>query len=200
MKTWIAFLALMPTMVFGYGMGQSSYPMSGYDRMITGEFTGVTSTGGGVGLQARFTQNISSKWRLDAGAGLSGGKLKNRVFIGSDYEIYPDYVRQPKVSVRSEYENAKEFGIRRHVLKVAPQVSKGFNFWGAEAFPYLATPIGLSLENDSKTFQTFAQVALGISGNIPIEQMKKFIGTLEANIKVKDSYSGIFLGLSYPIK
>ncbi len=192
-------LICLNSKLFAYGIGYSSFPLEEGKRMVSTEMTGITSTGGGVGLQGRFVQKISDKWGMDAGVGIGSGERTRRIFVGSDFEIFPDYMRQPRFSLKTSFENAKEFDSTQNILSVAPTVSKGFSFWGDEAFPYLALPVGLSLNSDKKSYETVITAHLGVSGNLPIEGYSKFTGLVEGIVGLKNSYSGVFLGVSYPL-
>lgn len=190
---------LTTSQAFAYGIGQSTYPMLEKQHMLATEITGITSTGGGVGMQARYTRKMAKQLVLDGGVGIGSGDRSNRVFVGADWEIFPDYMNQPRFSVKTTLENAKEFKNRRNILTVAPTISKGFSFWGREAFPFVAIPFGVQLINETKQYETIANLNLGILGKLPIEAMKKFTASAEATVGIKDSYTGVFLGLSYPL-
>ncbi len=182
-----------------YGLGQSSYPLMIDSKAISTEFTGIVSTGGGVGLQARYTQKLNSKTIVDAGLGISGGERSSRLFAGMDYEILPDYGNQPKFTLKGSFESAKEFNTRLNIIGLAPTISKGFSFWGQEAYPFLALPIGIGLESESKTYSTRTQVSTGITGKLPIEGYRHLTGSLEANFNLSDSHSSVIIGLAYPL-
>lgn len=191
---------LLTSNAWSLGMGVSSYPMLSGKKLITSEFTGITSEGGGIGLQARYTQKLNKKMTLDAGIGISGGEHANRFFTGVDFELYPDYARQPKVSLRTSIEVANEFHQGRTKLGLAPTVSKGFSFWGKEAYPYIALPIGVSLNGDSKTYQSTFTANLGINGNLPISGYKHLQANSELQLNIKDSYTSLVFGVSYPLQ
>ena len=182
-----------------YGTGYVTYPLMPQKRIISTEFTGVTSTGGGVGLQGRFTQKLSEKMIVDGGIGISGGERDSRFFVGADYEIFPDYMDQPRVSVKTTYTNAREFDVRRSIFSIAPTLSKGFSFWGHEAFPYFSLPIGINLDSETKTYESQVNASFGISGNLPFSDYKNLLGNVEATVGVKDSYTALFFGVSYPL-
>lgn len=184
---------------FGYGTGVSTYPLSMKKKLISAEFTGITSKGGGVGFQGRYTQKISKKSTFDLGLGMGGGERTGRIFAGLDYELFPDYQRQPKVSIKGGIENAREFEFRRNILKMAPTISKGFSFWGEEAYPFVSLPYGVSLASENKTYDTSLALNGGITGNLPIDGYRNLVGTFEATLNLKDSYTGVFIGVSYPI-
>jgi hypothetical protein len=200
MKSLVIVLTiLISTNLYAYGVGTSTYPMMPEKKMVTTELTGITSTGGGLGLQARYTQKINKQGVFDAGLGIAGGDRSNRLFVGYDHEIFPDYMTQPKVTVKTSFENAEEFGARRNIISVSPTISKGFSFWGREAYPYAAMPLGLSLNSQSKTYETVMNISTGISAQIPVEGYRHLTGNVEMQINLKDSYSGVFMGVTYPI-
>lgn len=202
-KHFAAFLigmTLMSSKAFAYGTGYSTFPMMADKKFVSAEMTGITSTGGGVGAQVRYSQKINSALLIDAGIGLSGGERANRIFAGADYELFPDYMNQPRISVKTSFSNASEFGVRRNILSVAPTISKGFSFWGEEAFPFISLPVGLSLDSDSKTYESIAHLGLGITGHLPIEGYRHLTGVFEGIVGIKDSYSGLFAGVSFPIE
>jgi hypothetical protein len=203
MSKLICFLVVigifLPAKVLAYGTGYISYPLMPAKRLISTEFTGVTSTGGGVGVQGRFTQKISEKILVDAGLGISGGERDSRFFVGADYELFPDYMKQPRVSMKVNWSNAKEFDVRRNIFTIAPTVSKGFSFWGHEAFPFFSLPVGVNLQSGNKTYESQVNANMGITGNLPFQDYNKLLGTIETTIGVKDSYTAVFVGLSYPL-
>jgi len=190
---------LAPAKVMAYGTGYVTYPLMPQKRIVSTEFTGVTSTGGGVGLQGRFTQKLSEKMIVDGGIGISGGERDSRFFVGADYEIFPDYMDQPRFSVKTTYTNAREFDVRRSIFSIAPTLSKGFSFWGHEAFPYFSLPIGINLDSETKTYESQVNASFGISGNLPFPDYKNLLGNVEATVGVKDSYTALFFGVSYPL-
>ncbi|MBP9682003.1 MAG: hypothetical protein KBD76_11400 [Bacteriovorax sp.] len=185
-----------------YGTGISSFPLDVETKLISAEFTGITSTGGGLGMQARYTQKLTEKGAIDAGLGISGGERSARIFAGYDVELFPDYENQPRTSIKAFLENSKEFNSRRNILGLAPTISKGFVFWGKEAFPYLSLPYGISLDGTSNSYKTTISANLGISGIIPADvgPDKQLTANAEAIVGLKDSFSGVFFGVAYPIE
>lgn len=186
--------------VWAYGTGISSFPLSLENKIISAEFTGITSNGGGVGLQTRFTQKINEQSTVDAGLGMGGGERSARLFAGYDYEILPDVDYQPKTTLKAFIENAKEFGVRRNVLGIAPTFSKGLSVSEQEIFPFVSLPFGISLNNRDNTYATSLSANLGVTGLIPVENSKALTASLEAVIGVKDSYTGAFVSVGYPIE
>lgn len=196
-------LGLGSSAAFGYGMGISTFPLAEDKKVLSTEVTGIVSDGGGIGLQARYTQKLTESSAVDAGLGISGGERSARLFAGYDYELFPDYDMQPRTSIKAFVENSKEFGTRRNILGIAPSVSKGFSFWGKEAFPYLSLPYGISLDGTKNSYQTTLSANLGISGIIPAEYLatnKALTANAEVIIGLKDSFSGLFVGFGYPIE
>lgn len=200
MKKLIALIGLLASgNLYAYGNGYTSAPMISKQRLISTELTGITSTGGGVGVQARYTQKVNSDLTFDAGIGMGGGELNNRIFVGADYLLFPDYQKQPRVSIKATFNNAKEFKDRRNIVGIAPNLSKGFNFWGHEAFPYLAVPVNLNLNTGKKTYQTSVAAQIGMIGKVPFQGLEYLTMAFEGTIKVKDHHSGIALSFGYPL-
>ncbi len=186
-----------------YGIGLSSFPLPAETKLISAEFTGITSVGGGIGLQTRYTQKINEKNTIDVGLGMAGGERSGRLFAGYDIELYPDYQTQPRVSIKTYLENSKEFSSRKNIIGVAPSISKGFTFWGKEAFPYFSLPYGISLDGGNKTYNSVLSANFGISGVLPVDigpEDKQLTANAEAIIGLKDSFSGLFFGVAYPIE
>jgi hypothetical protein len=200
MKPIIALIFLMLAgSVWAYGIGSSSLPMPADKKIVSTEASGIVTKGGGVGLQVRYNQKLNQNMLFDVGAGVSGGNFANRIFTGLDYELYPDYENQPRISVKGSYENAKEFTLRKNVFTVSPTVSKGASFWGREGFPYIALPLALELQSKTKTYQTTVQLNAGINAPLPIQGFEKLIGHAEGFLSVRNSFSGMLVGVSYPI-
>ena len=191
-------LVLMSTNAWSYGTGISSYPIMLQQRFISAEFTGITSTGGGVGVQGRYTQKFNTNMIFDGGIGMGGGDRSSRIFAGVDFELYPDYQKQPRISVKGTINNAKEGDSRKTSLGVAPTFSKGFSFWGHEAYPFVAIPFNVSLDSNNSTYNTNANLNIGIAGAVPVDGFKHLTATFEGTINIKDSYTGLFLGVAYP--
>ena len=185
--------------VWAYGTGYSSFPLSIEKKLLSTEITGITSTGGGLGVQARYTQKASDQVSFDAGLGMAGGDRNGRLFANADFEIFPDYMRQPRVALRAGFEHAKEFENNRNIFSIAPMVSKGFSFWGNEAFPFVSLPIGMNLNSDTKTYESMISLNAGINGHLPIEGYQNLIGSAEMQVGLKDSFTALFFGVSYPI-
>ncbi len=192
-------VVVMSGSAWAYGTGYSSFPLSLEKRLIATEITGITSNGGGLGVQARYTQKANEQLSFDAGLGMGAGERSGRIFANADYEIFPDYMRQPRFAVRAGYEYAKEFDSSRNIFSVAPTVSKGFSFWGNEAFPFVSLPIGMNLNTSSKTYESSLAFNTGITGHLPMDGYQDWIGSAEMQIDLKDSFTAVFFGISYPI-
>ena len=205
----ISIIALIAAMISiasqkanAYGIGLATYPLEVETKLISAELTGITSTGGGLGLQARYTNKLSEQATVDAGLGLSGGERSDRLFAGYDYELFPDYENQPRTSLKAFIENSNEFSDRKNILGLAPTISKGFIFWGKEAFPYFSIPYGISLNGKNNNYKTTISANVGISGLIPENRLsnKQLTGNAELIVGLKNSFSGAFFGVAYPIE
>lgn len=185
---------------WGANVGISTFPLVQNKKFLSAEFNSVVSKGGGDGVQGRFTQRVSESISIDAGIGVNGGiRATGRAFVGADFEVYPDYVNQPRFSVKAALENAKEIIGRVNKVTFAPTISKGFSFWGKEAYPFVSFPLGLGLMNSSSRYETIANLNFGINGKIPLSGMAHLIGVIEASVSLKDSYSSINAGVSFPM-
>jgi len=191
---------LMTSTVYAYGVGLSTFPLAAQKRMVSAEATGIVSNGAGAGVQARYTQNLNVGTTLDIGMGLSSGDRSSRVFAGMDYELFPDYEKQPRASIKASIANAREFGQTYNIFSIAPTFSKGFSFWGREGYPYIAIPYGVSLNGDRKTYATKLDLAIGANAPMAfIEGYEKLIGNVEITAGLQNSFTAIFMGVSYPI-
>lgn len=200
MKKLITTLAFMASSAaFSYGLGISSYPMLVDKKIISAEATGILSNGGGMGIQGRYTQKLSQKFVTDVGMGISGGDRVGRFFAGVDYEVIPDYMKQPKVAIKLGYENTKEFGATQNSFSVAPSISKGFSFWGNEAYPFLSVPVGIGLNSTYKTYDTFVALGAGIAGKVPMNGYEHLTASIETTINLRNSVTAVFMGVNFPL-
>ncbi|MDA9793051.1 hypothetical protein N9B72_00560 [Bacteriovoracaceae bacterium] len=199
---WILVLvaATLSFASFANVVGVSTHPFTLKNKVITTEVTGNFSGGSGVGVQGRYFQRINQDLNVDAGFGISGGERSSRIFLGADYLLYPDHNKQPRISMKGTFEKLREFEASYTALGLTPTVSKGFVFWGNEAFPFVALPIKLGLDSDTSRYQTISSLAMGITGRLPINGYRHLIGNIEANLDIKNSYTGLYFGVSYPIK
>lgn len=198
-KVFLTLITLSQASIFAYGIGQSTMPMLSGSKSIATELTGITSDAGGMGMQVRYTQKLDEKLVLDGGIGISGGDRSQRIFVGADYEIYPDYMQQPRVSVKGILERSTEFDQGITKISLAPTVTKGFSFWGKEAYPYVALPVGLSLNGDTQTYETAMSLNTGINGQLPIEGFKHLNGTMEIQVGLKDSFTAFLAGVTFTL-
>lgn len=192
-------MSLYSASALAYGIGYTTHPMAENKRLISTEMTGIVSDNGGMGVQVRYTQKLNKAMAIDAGLGISGGDRDQRIFAGIDYEIFPDYMQQPRFSLKTNVERAEEFKTANTIISVAPTLSKGFNFWGKEAFPYVALPFGLSLNSDAKSYETITSLNTGINGQLPIEGYSNLNANLELQVGIQDSFTAVLVGLSFPM-
>lgn len=181
-------------------IGVSTHPFTMQKQVISTEFHNYSSGGTGKGLSARYLNNVSDRVNVDAGATITDGERANKIFAGADFLLIPDYGRQPRVSIKGLLETMSLDGSRINSFGAAPTLSKGFSFWGKEAFPFIALPVRVSLNEENNTYQTQTAMALGITGRIPAAGFENLVANLETNISIRNSYSAIILGISLPIQ
>ena len=199
-KTFSLLLALgLSTSALAHVVAYSTLPLPKDKKLFSSEMTGDVSDGGGVGIQGRFVYVPTMvKGNVDAGFGLAGGERSMRFFTGYDYEIFPDYKEQPRISLKSMFEWVKEDGEGIKRFSAAPTLSKGFSFWGKEGYPYVSMPVGIALNGNQSTYQNYAELAVGISGQLPVAGYSYLMANVEANISLANSSSGVRVGVSYP--
>lgn len=181
-------------------VGLSTHPFTMKKQVVTTEFNNYTSNGAGAGITAKYLQRVNEQVAIDAGFGITDGDRANRMFVGGDFSLIPDYGRQPRVSVKGILETMDFDGERINSFGAAPTISKGFSFWGKEAFPFLAVPVRVSLNADENTYETSTALAAGITGRLPFEGYENLVYNFEANMSVRNSFSGFVMGLSLPIQ
>lgn len=187
------------TSLFASTVGISTYPIIFQKNILSMEFNGIMSEGGGVGIQGRYSRIVSERTILDAGVGLSAGNKTNAIFFGGNYEIYADYHKQPKVTIRGQWESSNEYGARYNIISLTPIISKGFVASNKNIFPHISFPYSINLNSADASYKTTLSTALGITGNLPFKGYENLIGTLEARFSLSNSYSGLFAGISFPV-
>jgi len=192
-------ISVLPLTAYGFGVGYVTHPLLPKKRLIAADFAGNFSSGGGIGVQASYTSKINRDATFDFGMGMSGGERSSRLFAGLDYEFFPDYGNQPRISMKISLENTKEFNQRFNTISFTPTFSKGFNFWGQEAYPFVALPFGVALNDDTNVYETTVNLNLGATTRLPFEGYTNLTAKFEATVGIKDSWTGAFLGLSLPI-
>lgn len=181
-------------------IGYSTFPLVSKKNLLSASFDSVISGGGGIGVEARYTQKLNSRLILDGGLGISGSdQSTSKLFMGADYEIMPDYLDQPRVSVKLNWINEEQFLYRINRISFAPTVTKGFNFWGKEAYPFVAIPFGVDFNGELKQYETVMNLTAGINGQLPFRGYEKLTANVEMSLNLKDSYSTISMGVSMPI-
>lgn len=185
--------------VWALGEGLSSYPIPEDQALLTTELTNFVNNGQGMGIQARYTRKINTLLQVDAGLGFSDGEHQNRIFVASNYELFPDYGHQPKVLIRGLLENGRELRSRRTTLGLGPLFTKEIKSTEASFHPFLGVPIGLALDQNSRSYQIRAHLSLGLTGKIPFIGMENLLYNFEGNINVQNSYSMLYCGISYPL-
>ena len=194
-------LLLSSSVAVASTVGVSTHPFGMQQkRIFTTEFNSYFSNGSGMGLNAKYLHKLNRQVTLDAGFGISDGDRASRLTIGSDLELIPDYAKQPRVSLKGILETENIDGDRINTFGIAPTVSKGFSFNGTEAFPFLAMPVKVHLNQDTNKHETSTALATGVTGRLPIAGYENLVGNVEANFSFKNSYTALIMGISLPIQ
>ncbi|MBD66347.1 MAG: hypothetical protein CME62_14145 [Halobacteriovoraceae bacterium] len=191
---------LLSSSVMASSIGLSSHPFVMEKHIVTTQFDSYLSNGSGMGIAARYLNRMNEKINMEAGFGVNDGDRASRFFAGADMMIIPDYGRQPRFSIKGLLQTESVEGERINSFGAAPTVSKGFSFWGNEAFPFLALPINVGLNTDEGTYETSTALATGITGRLPFGNFRDLVGNLEANFSLRNSYTSIVAGVSLPIQ
>lgn len=181
-------------------IGVSNHPFLMKKNIISTEFNNYLNDGSGMGLTAKYLRKIDDSLSIDAGFGFTDGERASNFSVGADMQIIPDYGRQPKFSLKAIAETENNDSERINSFGISPTISKGFAFWGKEAFPFVALPMKVSLNANNKEYETSTALALGMTGRIPFEGVKNLVGNIEANLSLRNSYSAIVMGVSLPIE
>lgn len=192
--------ALLSTVASASTIGVSTHPFTMKKQVVTTEFNNYMTNGTGAGITAKYFQRLNEQINFDAGFGITDGDRSNRIFMGADFGLLPDYGRQPRVSIKGLLQTEDFDGNRINSFGAAPTISKGFSFWGKEAFPFLAVPMRVGLNADTNTYETSTAVATGITGRLPMDGYENLIYNFEANMSVRNSFTGFVMGLSLPIQ
>lgn len=181
-------------------VGVSSHPFTMKKHVITTEFNSYLNNGSGMGISAKYFQRVNDRFNFDAGFGFTDGDRASRFIMGADAQIIPDYGRQPRVSIKGSLETENIENDRINSAGIAPTMSKGFSFWGKEAFPFVALPVKVSLNTNEGTYETSTAIAAGITGRLPLGGFKDLVGNLETNFSLRNSYAAVVMGVSLPIQ
>ena len=179
-------------------IGISNQPFVMKKHVVTTEFNSFMSNGTGAGLGVRYTQKYSENLNFDVAATVTNGDRSSRISAGADFEILPDYGRQPKFSVKGLLVTENLNDERINSFGFAPTISKGLVFWGKEAYPFLALPVTVGLNNDTNRFETAMALTAGITGRL--SNKSGLVGNIETNFSLQNSYTALVMGLSLPIQ
>ena len=191
-------LAVFSLSAFASIIGLSNHPFTMEKHIVTTEFNNYINNGAGTGLTARYLQRINGQLNVDAAAGFTNGERASTMRVGADWMLIPDYGRQPRASIKGFLVTESFDGDRINTFGFAPTVSKGFAFWGNEAFPYLALPLSVNMNTENETYETATSLATGISGKLPFG--KDLVGNFELNLPIENSATAFVFGISLPVQ
>lgn len=181
-------------------IGLSNHPFSLQKHVITTEFNNYLTNGAGTGITARYMQRVNEKLNMDFGAGFSNGERSSTFRVGADMMLIPDYGRQPRISIKGFGITEAFDGDRVNSFGAAPTISKGFSFWGKEAFPFLAVPMQVNMNTETSEYETTTALATGITGRIPLAGIDNLVGNIEMNFPIRNSFTSLVFGVSVPLQ
>lgn len=171
-------------------VGLSAYELSIKEKnYLTAEAVAKFTNETGVGFQARWTHLYTEKIKFDGGYAFNSGHRDQRLFAGLDYEIFPDYKLQPRISLKGLVDFVKSgshFGV---LLGVAPIVSKGVAIGSVHTYPFVALPI-------KRLFSSHSQFEIGINWGVGVSLGDRGVVTFESNINLGNTSGSILIGLS----
>lgn len=201
MKLLILMLTLgLSAGAFASIIGLSNHPFSMQKHVITTEFDSYMTNGSGNGITARYLQRMNDRLNMDFAAGFTNGDRSSVMRLGADMMLLPDYGRQPRVSLKGFAGSESIDGDRINSFGAAPTISKGFAFWGKEAFPFLSVPMAVNMNTETSTYETTTAMAAGISGRIPLAGIENLVGNFEMNFPIRNSYTSMVFGVSVPLQ
>ena len=177
----------------------SSYPLGIQKKYVAAEFTSVFSNGQGMGLQAKYIQQVRPELSIEGGFGFSNGDQVYHIFASGNYELYPDFMNQPKISLEGLLVRARKLESSHTKIVMTPLASKGLSFWGKEGFPFIGLPITLDLNNDSMSYNVAYQLSFGATAPMPLPGYEKLLANFKLNMNIKNASSEISLGFSHPL-
>lgn len=196
MRTIISLLFfVIPLSSFASIIGISTHPFESNENLFNAEFNSRFSRGSANGLQLRYLRSFNSKFNADAGFRVFKNE-RSTLFASATYEIFPDYMEQPQVSIKGFVERTRVRGTNINTFGAAPIISKGYSFWDYPAYPYLSIPMNLSLIEDTDKYEFVTSLTMGVTGEVPIDGFRNVLANLEANLNLRNSASYLALGLS----
>ena len=183
--------------LYAYGVNYSTYPFAPATKILAVDIGGKN---GAMATQLRVAYKYDSQIMVEGGLGVAtSGEDNASMFAGLDYELVPDYMQQPRVGIKIAVDNSNLQTGRHNIFSVTPTVSKGVNFWGKEAFPYIAIPMGMAFGAD-QTYSTYFAMNVGITGNLPVNNYRHVVANLEASLGMSGLSSYLYAGFSFPFR
>jgi hypothetical protein len=191
-------MSLLIFHLYAYGVNYSTYPFAPATKILAVDIGGKAD---GMATQLRIAYKYDSQIMIEGGLGVATSNNDNAsMFVGIDYEVIPDYLKQPRIGVRVAVDNVNFSGSRHNIFSMTTVVSKGVSFWGREAFPYISLPLGMAFNTANKTYSTYLALSAGVTGNLPINKYHHLVTNLEASLGFTGLGSSIFAGISFPFK
>jgi hypothetical protein len=178
-------------------IGISTHPFKKNARALSAEMTGYMSERNELGAGIRYSHQINRSRILDFTISGAQNSRKMNAGAGVDFELLREDIYQPRVSVKSFLQYQKFEFESSNLLGFAPTLRKGFSLNGHELFPYIATPMGIKVNNVTDEFVSYASVTLGASMPVPKAKNDKILLSLEGNKNLGASADSIGFLISW---
>jgi len=176
-------------------IGISNHPLKKDSRVLSAEMTGYMSQRNELGAGIRYSHQINQSRILDFNINGGQDSRKFNAGVGVDFELLREDIHQPRISVKSFLQHQKFESESSNLLGFAPTIRKGFGLFGHELFPYVATPMGIKVNNITDEFVSYASVAIGASMPVPQAKNDKLLLSLEGNknLGASSDYIGLLI-------
>jgi hypothetical protein len=150
----------------------------------------------GPGIGARYAYQNQENTMVDFGLSLGSGERDVNILLGATYEFFPDFGKQPALSLKGFYEISRMEKENYNILGVAPILTKGVQAYQLEVYPFVSLPIRYIVgDKNSKGGRLSHAFTLGTL--IPMkEQFHGLTLNFEAQFNLKRSFTGFVVGLS----
>ena len=181
MMKFFLFLWLFSVSTWASVVGISTHPLRGNSRVLGAEMMGYMSQRNELGAGIRYSHQINQAKMLDFTVGGGQESRKSHAGVGLDFELLKEDIHQPRLSVKSFFQQQKFNSERFNLVGFGPTLRKGFSVYGQELFPYVSVPMGIRVNHVTDEFVYFSSVTVGASMPLPLINRDRMLLSLEGN-------------------